>query len=95
MALDGLTLNFIKEEIAAAAVGCRIEKVHQPSREELVLVLRGRNGAHKLLLSARANSPKIHFTAFPPENPAKPPMLCMLLRKWLHISMRSLALKGN
>lgn len=83
MALDGLTLSFIKEEIAAAAVGCRVEKVHQPSREELVLILRGRNGAHKLLLSARANSPKIHFTAFPPENPAKPPMLCMLLRKHL------------
>ena len=87
MALDGLTLNFIREEIAAAAVGCRIEKVHQPSREELVLVLRGRSGAHKLLLSARANSPKIHFTAFPPENPAKPPMLCMLLRKHLTNAM--------
>ena len=83
MALDGLTLHFIKEEIASAAVGCRVEKVHQPSREELVLVLRGRNGAHKLLISARANSPKIHFTAFPPENPATPPMLCMLLRKHL------------
>lgn len=87
MALDGLTLSFIKEEIAAAYSGCRIEKVHQPSREELVLVLRGRNGAHKLLLSARANSPKIHFTAFPPENPAKPPMLCMLLRKHLTNAM--------
>ena len=78
MALDGLTLSFIRKEIADTAVGCRVEKVHQPSREELVLVLRGRNGAHKLLLSAGANSPKIHFTAFPPENPAKPPMLCML-----------------
>ncbi len=83
MALDGLTLSFIKNEIANAAVGCRVEKVHQPSREELVLLLRGKNGAHKLLLSAGANSPKIHFTAFPPENPAKPPMLCMLLRKHL------------
>lgn len=83
MALDGLTLSFIKQEIADAAFGCRVEKVHQPSREELVLILRGRNGAHKLLLSAGANSPKIHFTAFPPENPAKPPMLCMLLRKHL------------
>ena len=83
MALDGLTLQFIRKEIADAAVGCRIEKVHQPSREELVLVLRGRNGSHKLLLSAGANSPKIHFTQFPPENPAKPPMLCMLLRKQL------------
>ena len=83
MALDGLTLSFLRKEIADTAVGCRVEKVHQPSREELVLVLRGRNGAHKLLLNAGANSPKIHFTAFPPENPAKPPMLCMLLRKHL------------
>lgn len=83
MALDGLTLSFLRKELADTAVGCRVEKVHQPSREELVLVLRGRNGAHKLLLSANANSPKIHFTAFPPENPAKPPMLCMLLRKHL------------
>lgn len=89
MALDGLTLSFLKNEIAETAVGCRVEKVHQPSREELVLVLRGRNGAHKLLLSAGANSPKIHFTAFPPENPAKPPMLCMLLRKHLNSALLS------
>ncbi len=87
MALDGLTLSFIRAEIAAAAVGSRVEKVHQPSREEIVLVLRGRNGAHRLLLSARANSPKVHFTAFPPENPAKPPMLCMLLRKHLNSAL--------
>lgn len=87
MALDGLTLSFIKNEIAQAAIGCRVEKVHQPSREELVLVLRGRNGAHKLLLSARANSPKIHFTQNPPENPGTPPMLCMLLRKHLNSAL--------
>lgn len=87
MALDGLTLSFLRKEIADTAIGCRVEKVHQPSREELVLVLRGRNGAHKLLLSAGANSPKIHFTAFPPENPAKPPMLCMLLRKHLNSAL--------
>lgn len=87
MALDGITLRFIKREIEAAAVGSRVEKVHQPSREELVLVLRSRSGQKKLLLSARANSPKVHFTDYPPENPAKPPMLCMLLRKHLNSAL--------
>lgn len=82
MALDGLTLSYIRDELSSC-VGARIEKVHQPSREELVLILRDRKGQKKLLLSARANSPKVHFTSFPPENPAKPPMLCMLLRKHL------------
>ncbi|HBL40552.1 MAG TPA: hypothetical protein DDY98_02865 [Ruminococcaceae bacterium] len=87
MALDGITLHFIKEEISRTLLGSRIEKLHQPSREELVLVFRNKSGAHRLLLSARANSPKIHFTDFPPENPAKPPMLCMLLRKHLTSAM--------
>ncbi len=87
MALDGITLHFIKEEISRTLLGSRIEKLHQPSREELVLVFRSKSGAHRLLLSARANAPKIHFTDFPPENPAKPPMLCMLLRKHLTSAM--------
>lgn len=34
-------------------------------------------------MSARANSARIHFTRFVPENPKAPPMLCMLLRKRL------------
>ena len=83
MALDGLTLHFLKEEIGSALIGSRLEKLHQPSREELVLVFRTRNGARRLLLSARAQAPKIHFTEYPPENPDKPPMFCMLLRKHL------------
>ncbi len=87
MALDGIFLQAIKNEIEKEAVGMRIEKVHQPSREELLLILRGRNGQKKLLLSARANSPRIHFTDFPPENPKTPPMLCMLLRKHLTSAM--------
>ena len=83
MALDGIFLHCLKNEIKEEAVGMRVEKVHQPSKEEILLLLRGRNGAKKLLLSARANSPRIHFTSFAPENPKTPPMLCMLLRKHL------------
>lgn len=83
MALDGAFLRHIKTELEAAALGCKVDKVYQPNREEMVLLLRGRNGNYKLLLSARANSARIHFTRFVPENPKVPPMLCMLLRKRL------------
>lgn len=83
MPLDGFTLNLIRSELAAAICGCRIEKIHQPSKEELIFSLRSREGASKLLLSASANSPRVHLTTRVPENPATPPMLCMLLRKHL------------
>lgn len=83
MALDGIFLYHLKNEVAQFAVGARIEKIHQPSKEELLLSLRSREGAKKLVLSCRANSAGIYFTSFPAENPAKPPMLCMLFRKHL------------
>ena len=83
MALDGIFLNHIKNEIAPCIIGSRVEKIHQPSREELVIHLRSRSGSYKLFLSVRVNSPRVHFTANPPENPATPPMFCMLMRKKL------------
>ncbi|MEZ3421962.1 MAG: NFACT family protein [Eubacterium sp.] len=83
MALDGIFLYHLKKEIASFAVGSRIEKIHQPSKEELVFSLRSREGTEKLLLSCRADSARLHFTEHSPENPTKPPMLCMLLRKHL------------
>lgn len=83
MALDGIYLHHLKNEIEAFAIGARIDKIHQPSKEEIVLSLRSREGAKKLLLSCRADSARVHFISFAPENPAKPPMLCMLLRKHL------------
>ena len=84
MALDGIFLHNIWRELhQTLAQDARIDKIHQPSREELVIALRSRQGNRKLYLSARANSPRIHFTDRVPENPAAPPMFCMLLRKRL------------
>lgn len=83
MALDGILLNLAKKEILDGAQFSRVEKIHQPSREELVIHLRGKGGGKKLFLSVRANSPRIHFTQHAPENPATPPMFCMLMRKRL------------
>lgn len=83
MALDGIFLHHLKNEVAEFAISSRIDKIYQPSKEELVLSLRSREGNQKLLLSCRANTAGMYFTKYPPENPAKPPMLCMLLRKHL------------
>ena len=83
MPLDGITLNLLKNELSQYIVGSRIEKIHQPSKDELVFHLRSREGAYRLLVSASANSPRLHLTANAPENPATPPMLCMLFRKHL------------
>ena len=83
MPLDGFTLHFLTGELRRDIVGCRVEKVHQPSKDELVMHLRDRNGAKKLFLSASANSPRVHLTTRAPENPAVPPMFCMLMRKHL------------
>lgn len=83
MALDGAFLRHIKKEIEEKAIGARVEKIYQPNKEEMVLLLRTRTDNFKLLMSARANSARVHFTQFVPENPKVPPMLCMLLRKRL------------
>lgn len=83
MALDGITLGLIKNELEAYILGSKIEKVHQPSRNELVFILRTRNGGYRLYLSCDGQSPRVHLTRYNLENPKTPPMLCMLLRKRL------------
>ncbi len=83
MALDGAFLSCLREELTAALKEARVDKIHQPSREELVISMRSRNGTNKLYISARANSPRVHFTNIALENPASPPMFCMMLRKRL------------
>lgn len=83
MALDGAFLYKLKEEIAGKALGSRIDKIGQPTREELVLTLRSKGFNGRLLLSCRGTAARAHFTDSPPENPAVPPMFCMLLRKHL------------
>lgn len=83
MALDGIFLYHLKNEIADFAVDSRVDKIYQPSRDELVISLRSREGSRKLLMSCNADSARIHFTDYPPENPPKPPMFCLMLRKRL------------
>ncbi|MBR2175590.1 MAG: NFACT family protein [Clostridia bacterium] len=83
MALDGIFLRHIKKELEESLLNSKVDKIYQPFKDELILSMRSREGSNKLLISARANSPRINITSTSPENPKTPPMLCMLLRKRL------------
>lgn len=83
MSLDGAFLHIVKSELMPL-IGSRVDKVYQPSREELVISLRTfRDGAKKLLFSANSMSARVCLTQAAFENPQQPPMLCMLMRKHL------------
>lgn len=82
MALDGAFLYAVKNELTQL-IGGRVEKVFQPSREEIVIFIRTRQGSKKLFISANAGSARVHLTEKQPDNPQTPPMFCMLMRKRL------------
>ncbi len=83
MALDGIYLHLLKNEISDRVTGYRVDKIYQPSKDEILFTFRTRTGTEKLLLSAKADCARIQFTSAHIENPKKPPMLTMLLRKLL------------
>lgn len=83
MAFDAFFLTAVLDEIREKATGSRVEKIHQPSRDTVVLLLRCASGREKLLIAANPSAPRLHLTGENPENPPQPPMFCMLLRKHL------------
>lgn len=82
MALDGAFLYAVRNELLPL-IGGRVEKIHQPSREEVIISIRTRSGSKKLYISANAGSARVHITENSVDNPQTPPMFCMLLRKRL------------
>ena len=83
MAFDAGMLSCVLAEIREKSLGARVEKVFQPERDEIVLQMRSIEGGKRLVINAGSGTPRIAFTTEQKENPATPPMLCMLLRKHL------------
>ena len=83
MAFDACFLGAVLEEIREKAMGGRIEKIHQPARDSILVQLRCDSGRYKLLFGISPASPRLYLTEASPENPAQPPMFCMFLRKHL------------
>lgn len=89
MPLDAICIRALTAELRDKLVGGRIDKVQQPERSMLLVSLRSQGENHKLLFSAGTGSARVHLTKASFENPAEPPMFCMLMRKHLigaHIS---------
>lgn len=83
MPIDAVFLESLRCELQQQLLACRVDKVQQPERDTILLSMRGPNGGGKLLLTASPNHPRIQLTSLSFENPAQPPMFCMLLRKHL------------
>ena len=94
MPMDGFTLSFMERELREALVGGRVERVNQPERDALLLLIRNRGRNERLLLSANPNQARAQLTVQNYENPAEPPMFCMLMRKHLQ-GARLAALRQN
>lgn len=83
MALDACFLTYLTREINGTVTDARIEKVYQPGKDEIVLNLRAPELRVKLLFCCTPNCARITLTNGETENPAQPPLFCMVLRKHL------------
>lgn len=82
MALDGVFLRLVKNQLIPL-IGGRVDKIHQPSRDELLFTIRTREGGFRLLFNTGAGTARVHITNAEIENPKTPPMFCMFMRKHL------------
>lgn len=83
MALDGVFLSLVKDELLNSLEDARVDRIHQPSKEEIIINFRTKQGPHKILFNVNASQARVHETYLSFENPKAPPMFCMFLRKHL------------
>ena len=83
MPLDAICTAALAAELEQEITGGRIDKVQQPERDMLLLSLRANGRNRRLLIAAGTGNARVHLTEASFENPAEPPMFCMLLRKHL------------
>lgn len=86
MSYDGLVTKAITFEIKKLLLGGKIQKISQPSKNDIVLNIYSVGKSYKLLLSANNNEARVHITERKYENPISPPNFCMVLRKYLNQS---------
>jgi len=81
MAFDAGMLRFVTKELNDKLSSGKVDKIYQPSKTEAVIVIRCAGEEHRLWISAGGNGARLNLTSLKPENPAVPPMFCMMLRK--------------
>ncbi|HZK18393.1 MAG TPA: NFACT RNA binding domain-containing protein [Clostridia bacterium] len=83
MPYDGLVLSAATHELRQNLIGGRVERVHQPEKEKIIIAIYNNRKRYRLLLSAHAANARIHLTEAQYKNPPSPPLFCMVLRKHL------------
>lgn len=83
MPLDAVTVSALAKELNERLEGGRIDKVQQPERDMLLLSLRAKGENLRLVIAAGTGNARAGITRGSFENPAEPPMFCMLMRKHL------------
>lgn len=83
MALDGIYLYSLVNDLQKSILNSKIDKINQPEKDEVILTLRKDRKNLKLLISASPRFARIHLTTSVKENPIKAPMYLMVLRKYI------------
>lgn len=81
MAFDAVTVRCLTKELCEKLINGRIDKIHQPEKDEITIHIRTLTDSFKLVISASSAHPRVHFTGVSKKNPITAPMFCMLLRK--------------
>ena len=77
MSFDAFMVRAVAHELDRILSGARVEKVLQPSKDEIFLALHRDSEHFKLQINAGARAPRIGLTNESPENPKVPHMFCM------------------
>ena len=79
MASDAVAVRCLVKDLKDKLINSRIDKIHQPEKDEITINLRTMTDNFKLVLSASPAHPRVHFTNVSKKNPISAPMFCMLL----------------
>ena len=83
MSLDGFSTQPLVKELRYALLGGRIDKITQPNKSSVFLSIRQPGKNHLLHIAANPQASAVFLAERAPENPAEPPIFCMVLRKQL------------
>ncbi|SDL37842.1 Rqc2 family fibronectin-binding protein [Halarsenatibacter silvermanii] len=84
MAIDGVMLSCCRRELEDELKGAKVGKAYQPMKDFLTLRLRNNGQNLTMLVSIDPRQSRIHLTSLDFENPQKPPVFSMVLRKHLN-----------
>ena len=83
MALDGIYLYSLVNNLKNSIIDSKIDKINQPEKDEIILTIRKDRKNIKLLISASPKFARIHLTNNVKQNPIVAPMYLMVLRKYI------------